>query len=85
MINLDLIFSGKIIATKKPQSLIKKYFLLWWKMTKLILKIYLKERHLMSYPALNKIKHKKYKGLRYIIKQWKIELKELKIELKELI
>lgn len=88
MLNLDLIFSGKIIAKvkpKKPQSLLKKYYDLWWKITKLIVKIYLKERLLKPYPTLNKIKHQKYKGLREIVKQWRLELNELKIELSNIL
>lgn len=86
ILDLDLIFASKIIATmepKKPQSLLKKYYLLWWKMTKLIYKIFILSRKCAKYPDL-----KKYRGNpKRKQKVWakRDRLKELKRELKELI
>ena len=86
ILDLDLIFASKIIATmepKKPQSLLKKYFQLWWKMSKLIYEIFILDRQCSEYPDL-----KKYRGqpeLKRIIYGYREELKESKRQLKELI
>ena len=86
ILDLDLIFASKIIATmdpKKPQSLLKKYFQMWWKMTILLYKIFILDRQCSEYPDL-----KKYRGqpeVRRIIHGYRDELKKAKRELKELI
>lgn len=86
IINLDLIFASKIIAKmgpEKPQSLLKKYFQMWWKMTILLYKILILDRQCSEYPDL-----KKYRGqpeLKRIIHGYRYELKKAKRELKELI
>ena len=88
ILDLDLIFASKIIAKmepKKPQSLLKKYFQMWCKITKLIVRIFLKERYLSKYPDLNKFKRKDQLLFRNEIKYERIKLNELKRELKELV
>ena len=88
ILDLDLIFASKIIARlgpKKPQSLMKKYFQMWWKITKLIARTFIKERYLSKYPDLNKFKRKDQLLFRNKIKYERIKLNELKRELKELV
>jgi len=86
ILDLDLIFASKIIATmepKKPQSLLSKYFQMWWEMTKLIYKIFILARKCAKYPDL-----KKYRGNpKRKQKVWakRNRLKKLERELKELI
>lgn len=86
ILDLDLIYAGKIIATtgpKKPQSLLKKYFLMWRKMTILIYKIFILSRKCAKYPDLKKYRgHPKVKAM---VKAWRLELKGFETELKELI
>ena len=67
---------------KKPQSLLKKYFQMWWKMTKLIYRIFILDRKCSKYPDF-----KKYRGnieFKKIVKFRRAKLKELKSQLKEL-
>ena len=83
ILDLDLIFASKIIAKarlKMSQSLLIKYFLFWWKITKLIVQIYFKERYLSRYPNLNKFKRRDQKDLREKIKLQRSMSKDLKSE-----
>ena len=86
ILDLDLIFASKIIAkmdSKKPKSLLKKYFQMWWKITILLYKIFILDRKCSKYPDL-----KKYRGhpeVKKMVKEWRLELKEFKRELKELV
>ena len=68
---------------KKRQLLLKKYFLMWWKMSVLIYKIFILNRKCNKYPDL-----KKYRGNpKRKEKVWakRDELKKAEKELKELI
>lgn len=85
ILDLDLIFASKIIATmgpKKPRSLLAKYFKMWRKMTILIYKIFILSRKCAKYPDL-----KKYRGhpkVKSIVKAWRLELKGFETELNTL-
>ena len=61
----------------------RKGFKKWWKITKLIYRIFILERKCSKYPDL-----KKYRGnieVKKIVKFWRAKLKELKSELNELV
>ena len=60
--------------------MLKIYFILWHKITTLIIKIYLRERYLSKYPDLNKFKRKDQSYFRQKIKFKRGKLKDLKNE-----
>lgn len=70
--------------SRRPDPQIKG-FKKWLKICKLKLRIAILKKNLKPYHTLNKIKHQKYKELRDMVKQWRLELTELKTELKQLI
>ncbi|GAF78796.1 unnamed protein product [marine sediment metagenome] len=63
----------------------KKYVLLWYHLTTLIIRIYILERYLSRYPDLKKFGGKKNIAIRNHVRWHRDKLKQLKNELKELV
>ncbi len=61
---------------EKHQSLLKKYFHLWWKMSKLIYEIFILNRKCARYPDLKK--YRKNPDVQKMVRGWRSELKGLR-------
>ncbi|MCK5614171.1 hypothetical protein KAR91_70555 [Candidatus Pacearchaeota archaeon] len=87
MIVLNTLYVGLFTLgyfSRKPDPN-RKGFKKWLKVCILRLRIAILKKSLKPYTTLNKIKHRKHKGLRDIVKAWRIELKDLKSELNEIV